>query len=222
MRSWMPALAWRRLWVRSHFCPVKCQPWCLAGSVSEGRWELAALALHRMSEALCNFLLSRSPSCLEPTPCFVLPLASLERCLAVLQLSGQQTHPITACSRLWNCSAGWGWGGVTWCQKCWSQRIRSSRENGLVKISVQCCCSCHMCGLLALTRASMGPSFEFHPPGFPATPSLNLVLHQDPGRIQSSHWGREQRNTEEGAFLVMFEIFSSLQEFRGFILNQGF
>lgn len=88
---------------------MKCQPWCLAGSVSEGRRELAALALHRMSEALRNFLLSRSPSCLEPTPGFVLGLASLERCLAVLQLSGQQTHQVSACSRLWNSSAGWGW-----------------------------------------------------------------------------------------------------------------
>lgn len=74
----------------------------------EGRRELAALALHRKSEALRNFLLSRSPSCLEPTPWFVLALANLERCLAVLQLPGQQTHPVSACSRLWNSRAGWG------------------------------------------------------------------------------------------------------------------
>lgn len=47
---------------------MKCQPWCLAGSVSEGRRELAALALHRMSEALRNSCSPDPPPAWNPHP----------------------------------------------------------------------------------------------------------------------------------------------------------
>lgn len=95
----------KRLWARSHFCPVKCQSWCLAESLSQGRRELAVLALHRMSEALRNFLLSRSPSCWNPHPALFWVWPAWRG--ALLCYSSQDSKPtLSQHTADWNSSAG--------------------------------------------------------------------------------------------------------------------